>query len=72
MKTIFTIQNLKTILLGTSVGYLIGWLISYINLFGSSQNEQLICAIGGMAFTVASLRNKKLLQGENNSSEENI
>jgi len=32
----------------------------------------LICAIGGMAFAVASLRNKKLLQGENNSSEENI
>jgi len=61
MKTIFTIQNLKTILLGTSVGYLIGWLISYINLFGSSQNATLISAIGGTAFAIASLRNKILI-----------
>jgi len=60
MKTIFRIENLKRILFSTFLGYLVGMAISYINLFGSSQNAPLLCAFGAAAFAVVSLKNKKL------------
>lgn len=60
MKTIFKMENLKRILFSTFLGYLIGVVISYINLFGSSQNAPLMCAFGAMAFSIVSLKNKKL------------
>ncbi|MEE9406572.1 MAG: hypothetical protein V3V28_00720 [Polaribacter sp.] len=60
MKTIFKIENLKRILLSTFLGYLIGLIISYINLFGSSQDAPLMCAFGATAVAVVSLKNKKL------------
>ena len=60
MKTIFKIKSLKKILFSTFLGYLIGVIISYINLFGSSQNAPLICAFGASAFAAVSLKNKYL------------
>ncbi|MCF6241573.1 MAG: hypothetical protein L3J74_09540 [Bacteroidales bacterium] len=60
MKTIFKIENLKRILFSTFLGYIIGVIISYVNLFGSSQNAPLMCAFGTMAFAIVSLNNKKL------------
>lgn len=59
MKTIFKIENLKRILLSTFLGYLIGLMISYINLFGSSQNAPLMCAFGATAFAIVSLKSTK-------------
>ena len=60
MKKIFKIKNLKRILLSTFSGYLIGLIISYINLFGSSQNAAFMCAFAATTFAIVSLKNKKL------------
>lgn len=60
MKTILKIDNLKRILLSTFLGYLVGVLILYINLFGSSEGAPLMCAAGAMLFAIASLKNEKL------------
>ena len=59
MKTIFKIENIKRVLLSTFSGYLVGMVISYINLFGSSQDAPLMCAFGAAAFAIVSLKNKK-------------
>ncbi|WP_019038373.1 hypothetical protein [Psychroflexus tropicus] len=57
MKTILNIKIFKRVLLFTLSGYIIGLVISHINLFGSSQNASLMCAFGAMAFSILSLKN---------------
>ena len=60
MKKIIKIESLKRILLAAFLGYIVGVIFSYINLFGSSQNAPLICTLGATIFAVVSLYNKKL------------
>ncbi len=54
----FNRQVIGEILISVFVGYLIGLAISYINLFGSSQNAPKICAMASAVVSIIRIKNK--------------
>ena len=60
MKKLFNIKTIGNIFLSIIVGYFVGELIKYVNLFGSSQNAPLVCAMAAGGASVLRLYNLKL------------
>ena len=48
----FNRQIIGEILISVFIGFFIGLVISYINIFGSSQNAPQICAIASGIFSI--------------------
>ena len=61
----FNRQIIGEILISVFVGYLIGLAISYINIFGSSQNAPQICAMGSGVFSIMRIYNRQNTKAEN-------
>ena len=61
----FNRQIICEILISVFVGYLIGLAISYINVFGSSQNATQICAMASGVFSIMRIYNKQNTKEEN-------
>jgi NhaP-type Na+/H+ or K+/H+ antiporter len=59
LKVKFNRQIIGEILIGAFVGYLIGLVISYINIFGSSQNAPQICAMASGGFSIMRIYNRQ-------------
>jgi hypothetical protein len=59
----FNIQIIGEILISTIVGYLIGLAISYVNIFGSSQNAPQICAMASGVFSIVRINNRQKTKG---------
>ena len=59
LKVKFNRQIIGEILIGVFVGYLIGLVISYINIFGSSQNAPQICAMASGVFSIMRIYNRQ-------------
>ena len=62
---IFNRQIIGEILISVFVGYLIGLAISYINIFGSSQNAPQICAMASGVFSIMRIYNRQNTKAEN-------
>lgn len=43
----FKRKSIEQVFVGIIAGWMIGLCISYLNIFGSSENAPLICALGG-------------------------
>ena len=61
----FNRQVIGEILISVFVGYLIGLAISYINIFGSSQNAPKICAMASGVISIMRIKNKQNMRAEN-------
>ncbi len=61
----FNRQIIGEILISVFVGYLIGLAISYINIFGSSQNAPQICAMASGVFSIMRIYNRQNTKAEN-------
>ncbi len=61
----FNRQIIGEILISVFVGYLIGLAISYINIFGSSQNAPQICAMASGVFSIMRIYNRQNAKAEN-------
>ncbi len=60
MKELLSVKTIKIILLSIFYGYLVGMIIAYVDLFGSSQNAPVLCAFGASLLTISNLKRKKL------------
>ncbi len=61
----FNRQIIGEILISVFVGYLIGLAISYINIFGSSQNAPQICPMASGVFLIMRIYNRQNTKAEN-------
>ncbi len=60
LKFLFSTNFIVKIGLSVLIGYIIGLLLSYINIFGSSQNAPLMCAIGAGIFSLMRIKREIL------------
>ncbi|WP_123890015.1 hypothetical protein [Chryseobacterium indoltheticum] len=55
----FNRQIIVEILINILVGYVVGLVISYINIFGSSQNAPQFCAMATGIFSIMRIYNRQ-------------
>jgi len=54
-------KTIQKVVIATLIGYVVGEIIAYFNIFGSSEKAPLFCAMGAGVYMLFKMRNFKSL-----------